>query len=123
MFGRRAPREIPTPRTDVASRSTPSRLVALPASGPLWHTAVVHLEDALSAWSLPVQLGRRWMQPAREVFEHSAPAELFVQLDPVDGLVAIELWDEQGRRVYAAEAFLGTPESVDVSVDRRVRAS
>jgi hypothetical protein len=114
---------IPAPRAQVSSRSTPSRLVALPDSGPGWHNAVVHLEDILSAWSLPVQLARRWMQPARELFAGQPPAELFVQLDPVDGMVTVELWDDAGAKLFGAEAYLGTPEDVDITMDRRARAS
>lgn len=129
LFGKRGVREVPLPRSDgppaegLVSRSTPSRLVSIPTSGPRWHTAVVHLEDALSAWALPVQLARRWMHPAREVLTHEAALELFVQLDPVDGLVTIELWDDQGSKVYAADAYLGNPEAVAVTTDRRARAS
>ena len=123
LFARRGRQpSIPVPRS-VSSRSTPSRIVAIPTTGPRWHDAVVHLEDILSSWALPVSLARRWMHPAREALEHQLPLELFVQLDPVDGLVSIELWDDEGRRVYAAESFLGTPETVDVTLDRRVRAS
>jgi hypothetical protein len=123
LFGRRGERSIPSPRPEVVSRSTPSRLIPIPTTGPRWHDAVVHLEDVLSAWALPVQLARRWMHPAREAFQHDAPLDLFVQLDPVDGLICIELWDEQGAKVYAADAYLGTPETVAVTLDRRVRTS
>ena len=114
---------IPAPRPPISSRSTPSRLIALPEAGPGWHNAVVVLEDVLSAWTLPLALARRWLQPTRELFAESAPAELFAQLDPVDGLVTIELWDAEGRKLYGAEAFLGDPESLDYALDRRVRAS
>lgn len=99
---------IPAPRSAL-SRSTPSRLVALPADGPAWHNAVVHLEDVLSAWALPVRLARRWMQPARELLAGHDAAELFVQLDPVDGVVSIELWDSAGAKLFGTEAYLGDP--------------
>jgi len=77
--------------------------VPLAVSGPRWHTAVVHLEDTLSAWSLPVQLARTWMRPTRALFEQDIELELFVQHDPVDGTVSVELWDDQGVRRFGVE--------------------
>ena len=124
LFGRRSARgdDIPAPRAS-SSRSTPSRLVELPAGGPGWHNAVVHLEDVLSAWSLPVALARRWMQPARDVFASQAPTELFVQLDPVDGMVNVEIWNDAGGKLFEVEAYLGEPEVFTCSTDRRARVS
>lgn len=113
---------IPAPRT-VTSRSTLSRLVALPETGPGWHNAVVKLEDTLSAWSLPVSLARRWMQPTRDLFTADPPAELFVQYDRLDGTVDIELWDQQGDKLFGVDAYLGAPEAMSLTVDRRVPAN
>ncbi len=123
LNGRRPSIPHPRPVSTVASRSTLSRLVALPDHGPGWHNAVVLLEDALCAWALPLSRSRRWMQPTRTLFDQHSPAELFVQYDSVDGIVNIELWDLEGVKLFSADAYLGAPETLDYTLDRRVRAS
>lgn len=112
---------LPEPRGSL--RSTPSRVIALPASGPRWHTAVVHLEDTLSAWTMPVHLARRWMQPAREVFDHDVALELFVQLDPVTSTVSVELWDDEGSRRFSFEAQPDEVLEAHAAPERRLTAS
>jgi hypothetical protein len=66
---------------------------------------VVHVEDALSAWQLPVHLARQWMKPAREVLDQQVnPLELFVQHDPTEGVVSIEICDADGFAIFATDA-------------------
>jgi hypothetical protein len=46
-----------------------------------------------------------WMKPAREVLDQQVrPLELFVQHDPDEGVVSIEICDADGVPVFATDA-------------------
>jgi hypothetical protein len=101
-------RTLPVPT--YLSQGSSSRVVPLPTGLARWHYALSELEGTLSTWSLPTTLARRWLAAAQDLMDQHEGLELYVELDPVASLITVELWDQNGARVYGIDDFLAGPE-------------
>jgi hypothetical protein len=100
----------PEPAATYLSQAAASRIIELAPGMARWHTALSELEGTLSTWSLPTTLARRWLHAAQGLMGGDQCLELYVELDPVQHLITVELWDEDGKRVYGIDDFLAGPE-------------
>ncbi len=103
------PRLAP-PAAAYLSQAAASRVISLPAGMARSHFALAELEGTLSTWTLPTSLARRWLGGAQHLMHGDQTLELYVELDPVAHLISVELWDEQGARIYGIDDFLAGPE-------------
>lgn len=88
-----------------AAHPTQSQIVPLPAEGQ-WSHALAELQLLCDEWALSPSHARRWLTPARSVLDESDAVELYVELDPAEHLITIELWDDHGERLFGLDDYL-----------------
>ena len=102
------------PPASYLSQPAASRIISLPQGLARWHFALAELEGTLATWSLPTTLARRWLGGAQHLMNGERSLELYVELDPVAHLITVELWDENGARIYGIDDFLAGPDPFPV---------
>ncbi len=89
------------------STSPASRIVVLPVVDARWNLAVGEVERALRDWSLPTQLARGYLLGALDLLQRDGVLELYLEFDPVDDLMTVEVWDGDGTCVFGIDDYLG----------------
>lgn len=97
----------PPPIREASYHALPvqSQIVPLPAEDQ-WHHALAQLQSLLDELELSPSLARRWLSPAREVLVGGEAVELYVELDPPANLITVELWSDDGERLFGLDDYL-----------------